>query len=431
VVAALVCATRPAGANGRFPRAGVIAVDPSDPGHIVVRATYGLLSTADGGKTWSWVCEQSVGFSDNEDPMVAITKNGTLLAGVSHGLGVSTDRGCDWSLVGGELSDRYAVDLATEKNSPERAVAILSNGIGGGKFDTTVFESADDGATWSQAGVSLPEDFYGLAIDAAPSDTNRLYASGRSGAPDYLGVIERSDDRGKTWQRFAIPGATEQSPPFLSAVDPNDPDVLYVRLDSAEADVLVVSRDGGLSWETAFEGNGPLLGFALSPDGKKVAVGGDKDGIRMAPADTLVFEKVSDLGAKCLLWTSDAFYACGEELENGFTIGISKNEGKTFQALHHLGRICPLECPSETTTEQECPSQWGAVALTLDAESCDADPPDAGPPSSAAASGSSNDGGREGCACNVAGGGALDGGFLFIAAALSVWARRRRRQPRV
>ena len=68
-----------------------------------------------------------------------------------------------------------------------------------------------------------------------------------------------------------------------------------MRLDTPEADLLVVSGDAGLTWKTAFEGTGALLGFALSPDGATVAVGGDKDGLWTAPKDTLAFTKVSEL----------------------------------------------------------------------------------------------------------------------------------------
>ena len=53
----------PALANGRFPAAGQIAVDPSDPSHLVVRTTYGLTVTNDHGAHWSWVCEAAVGYS--------------------------------------------------------------------------------------------------------------------------------------------------------------------------------------------------------------------------------------------------------------------------------------------------------------------------------------------------------------------------------
>jgi photosystem II stability/assembly factor-like uncharacterized protein len=415
---------------------GLIALDPSDPAHIVVRATYGVLSTWDGGVTWDWICEQAVGFSDNEDPMIMLTQNGTLIAGVFKGLAVSTDKGCGWSFVGGDLTDRYVVDLSTEKAAPERAVAIVSNGVGGGKFKTQVFETSDNGSVWTQAGVNLPEEFLGLTIDSAPSDPQRLYASGRYGKPLYPGTIERSDDRGATWQRFDIPGADDMHPPYLSAIDPSDPDVLYVRLDGAGADLLMMSKNGGETWEKVFEGKAGLLGFALSPDGTKVAVGGDKDGLWLAPADTLAFTKVSDLGVRCLTWSGDSLFACADEFKDGFQIGVSMNEGKTFSPLEHLNEVCPRACSSDSTVGQECSVQWGAVALTIDAKSCGGEEPDAGATtSSGSTSGASTSGGGVPggngyllCSYGMAGDGAAGGVALLAAAAMSAAMRRRRRR---
>lgn len=419
--AAVIAAAGTAAANGRYPAAGLIALDPSDPQHIVVRATYGIISTSDGGDTWKWHCEQSVGFSDNEDPMVAITKNGTILAGVFKGLSVSTDRGCAWSLVGGDLTDRYVVDLSTEKQAPERAVAIASNGIGGGMFKTQVFESLDDGATWNQAGVDLPSEFLGLSIDVAPTDSQRIYLTGRYGAPDYKGVIQRSFDRGATWERFDIAGADDKHPPYLSAIDPNDPNVLYVRLDAAEADSVVMSKDGGATWTQIFQKTGALLGFALSPDGSRLAVGGDQDGLWIASTSDFQFTKVADLRVKCLLWTPDSLYACADEFKDGFHVGISKNEGKTFSPFEHLQEVCPLECPEGTTTAIECPKQWGAVSLTINAKSCNEAP--TGGAGGTGGTGGSGGGGGGGCAVGREG---FAGGMLLFGAAAFLAATRRR-----
>lgn len=434
----MLTAAGPARANGRYPAAGLIALDPSDPKHIVVRATYGVISTDDDGATWRWVCEQSVGFSDNEDPMVAITKNGTILAGVFKGLSASTDRGCSYTFAGGALADRYVVDLSTEKESPDHALAILSNGIGGGKFETRVFESLDDGATWTQAGVDLPQDFLGLSIDAAPSDPQRLYASGRYGAPDYPGAIERSDDRGATWTRLDIPGSDDKHPPYLSAIDPSDPDRVYVRLDTPEADLLVVSDDAGLTWKTAFEGTGALLGFALSPDGATVAVGGDKDGLWTAPKDTLAFTKVSELEVRCLTWSPDRLYACANEFKDGFHVGYSTNAGKTFTAFEHLASVCPMECPAGTPTKELCADPWGLVSLTIDATSC-GESPDGGATGGAGgtstggggAGGAGSGGAGGGCGCDLAGGSTAGGALLFAAGAFAAATRRRRRRARI
>jgi MYXO-CTERM domain-containing protein len=261
--------------------------------------------------------------------------------------------------------------------------------------------------------------------------------SGRLGPPDdpaYPGLIERSDDRGATWQALLIPGSDDKALPYIAAVDPQNPDVLYVRLDGSPTDQLLVSGDGGKTWTKVFETQIPglgdtadLLGFALSPDGGMVAVGGPKDGLWIAPASTLAFTKVSTMSALCLTWSPDGLYGCADELADGFTAGISIDQGKTWAPLLHLAGLCgPLACGAESGVTQRCTDLWPLMAAGLGAPGCQ------GTASSNASSGATGGGGGGGsCSCALAGGNA--GPLTSLAAVLlgagGLAARRRRRWP--
>lgn len=365
----------PAFANGRYPAAGQIVVAPTDEDHIVVRATYGILSSRDAGKSWGWVCEGAIGYGGIEDPMMGVTADGTLLAGIFNGLSISRDSGCSWAFAGGDLTKRYVTDLSVEKADPSRSVLIVSNGIGPSEFLTQLWESPDNGLTWTQAGVDLPSAFLGLTVDVAPSDPLRVYVSGRYGPADqYLGAIQRSSNRGAMWESLPIPGSDDTHLPYLSAVDPKNPDILYVRLDGDPVDVLLVSTNAGDTWTNAYESTGNLFGFALSPDGSTVWVGGSKDGLWRAPTSTLAFEKVSDISVRCLTATNTLLYACGDEFADGFTIGVSTTQGATFTPLMHLSSPCgPLECGDQTTVAEQCEQAWGATQLVIGAEACESD----------------------------------------------------------
>src|SRR5262245_60018945 len=131
-----VVGAREALANGRFPRAGQIAVDPADPAHIVVRATFGLMVTRNASVPpprpmthgasvrWDWVCESAVGFGDFEDPGIAVTKDGSILAETFKGVSIGRGDTCDWSFAGGGLAGAAAVDVSTERPAPSRVVVI-------------------------------------------------------------------------------------------------------------------------------------------------------------------------------------------------------------------------------------------------------------------------------------------------------------------
>ncbi len=442
VLAALAVGTLavPARANGRYPASGQIIVHPTNPDVLLVRATYGLMLSRDGGKTWGWICEPAVGYGNVEDPAMAFMSDGTLLAGIFEGLSIGTPDGCQWGFVQGGLLNKYVIDLSVDKVDPTRAVLVVSNSVGQNDagapiFLTALWQTADVGKTWTQAGVNLPGQFLGLTVDAAPSNAQRVYMSGRNGPPNYPGVIERTDDRGATWQSLPIPGSDSTHLPYIGGVDPTNPDIVYVRLDSDPSDTLLVSKDGGLTWATAYTATGKLYGFAVSPDGATIAIGGDMDGVLTAPASTLQFTKVSSVGPLCLAWAPSGLYACANEFVDKFTAGVSTDQGKTWTALMHLSGICPLTCSeADSGVTQYCPAVWPATASTINA-TCGLD---AGPSTSAAAgsSGAGSSGGDvavgKGCSCalpGTAGGGAA----VLSLAGLLVAIRRsrgRRRRPR-
>jgi hypothetical protein len=236
-------------------------------------------------------------------------------------------------------------------------------------------------------------------------------------------VIERSDDRGATWQELPIPGTDASHLPYIGAVDPTSPDVLYVRLDGDPADQLLVSKDGGATWQKVFETTGNMSGFALSPGGATVALGGGADGLWTAPAATLQFTKVSEASVACLTWSLGGLYVCADEHADMFTVGLSTDQGKTWRPLMHLQDLCgPLQCDASTSVGQQCPSLWPSTQSILDA-TCDGS--DAGTSSttssattSASSSGvSSSAGGTGGAGAGGHEGGSASSGCSFLGAA--------------
>ncbi|MGK4002191.1 hypothetical protein WMF31_06170 [Sorangium sp. So ce1036] len=440
LASAALAASTPASANGRYPSAGQILVDPADPRRIVLRATYGVLTTSDGGERWSWICEESIGYSGFEDPMLVITGDGSILAGLSSGLSATHDRGCQWDIAGGGLADLNLVDVSIDRAEPSSAILLGSSVLTGDEILTQVWASKDDGRTWAQAGVDLPSAFLGVTLDSAPSDPRRLYVSGRWNGPTFQGALQRSDDRGETWESFDIPGSDDRNLPYLGAVDPRDADVVYVRRDGDGADALLVSKDGGATWREVFHAVS-LLGFALSPDGARIAVGSDMDGLWIAPTTTLEFTQVGRLGVRCLTWTSDGLFACADELADGFTAGVSVDGGETFSPILTLDRLCgpPPACGRETSTGATCPALWAATASFLGVPGrCDAGAgpsagasggdPAAGGASTGTGVGTGAPGAGGGCACDASGQG-RPGALLscMIAAGGALLGARRRR----
>jgi photosystem II stability/assembly factor-like uncharacterized protein len=426
-------------ANGRYPAAGQIALDPKNPQNLLVRATYGLMLSQNGGQSWSWICEQAVGYGGQEDPMMAFTADGSLLAGTFEGLSLGQPGGCQWTAFAA-LTNKYVIDLAVDKVDPTHGVLVISNSTGqddAGQalFLTQLWQTSDSGKTWTQTGVDLPDQFLGLTVDTAPSDAQRVYLSGRYGPPDYPGVIERSDDRGATWQKLPVTGADSMHLPYIGGVDPKNPDVLYVRLDADPSDTLLVSKDGGMTWATVFTAQGKLLGFAISPDGATVAIGSpgivvdggitEGAGVWTAPASTLAFTQVSSAGAECLTWAPGGLYACADEFKDKFTAGVSTDQGKTFTPIMHLGGVCPLVCSVDSPVTQQCPMAWPYVASTI-SSTCDNGT--GGQPAADAGPGGGTSSGCSSHGYALSEGGARGGAVLASAALAAAWLRARRRR---
>jgi MYXO-CTERM domain-containing protein len=429
-IAVTFLASGVASANGRFPAAGQLVVDPSDPQHLVLRATFGILETSDGGTNWGWICEKAVGYTGVEDPAMGVTSDGSILAGIFEGLSISHDRGCSWDFAKGPTDGQYTIDVAVEKQDPKRAVAITSTGVSGG-FHVVLAETTDDGKTWAQAGADLPSDFLAQTVDVSPADAQRVYASGLAG-PEYAGAVERSDDHGATWTRLPF-DIGNNAGAYIAGVDPTDADRLYLRLDGEPGDALWMSTDGATTWKPIYASTSDMLGFALSPDGKKIAAGGPKDGLWIASTSDLVFEQVSTVDVKCLAWSDAGLYACGDEFVDGFTIGVSKDDGKTFSPVYHLSHLGILSCPAGTPQADICPDEWTNVASTIGADgstSAGAGGAGATSSSSSAASGSGGSSGSDddgGCSTSR-GSGAPAGTFLLGLAGVGVaWSLRRRR----
>jgi MYXO-CTERM domain-containing protein len=112
------------------------------------------------------------------------------------------------------------------------------------------------------------------------------------------------------------------------------------------------------------------------------------------------------VGAKCLTWTAQGLYACANEFTDGFTLGLSSDQGKTFTPLMHLRDLCgPLACGAATSAGKTCPELWGATQLSLGGASCASDGGvdggGTGGGGGSGSGGSSSSGGGGGCACST------------------------------
>jgi hypothetical protein len=377
-------------ANGRYPLSQQLLVDPTDGAHLVLRSTYGVLTSPDTGATWSWLCEGGIGYDPGEDPMMAIAGDGSVLAAASEGLFVSTDRGCTWPKPM-TLDGLYVRDLATEKDAAH-VLAVTVQVEKDGKYTSAIFRSPDSARTWAPLGALGVASSLPFTLDVAPSDPERVYLStvvfgsttdggvadaGAIANSEGHGVLLRSSDGGATWQSRPIPGTTRDVAPYIAAVHPTRPDTLFVRVrgDSNNTDPveswLLYTDDAGDTWKEVFRAKADMLGFALTPGADSVLVGmGDtRDanrlvdtavlGLYRSPLSAFSFAQGFHGQIGCLTYSGSTLYVCGGQEADGFELGVSSDDGVTLTPLFEYGAVAgPLTCPADSAQAKVCDPQW-------------------------------------------------------------------------
>lgn len=393
----------PSAANGRFPRAERLLEDASDPDRLVLAATYGLLVTRDRGQNWYHVCEAS--FAEPElqtDPVAAITQSGALLTSINSMLTRSAPDACDFSARLGADGADGVPDFTLSRGASERVVAVHVSTQPDGSVVNQLYASDDDGRTFAPLGPPLPSSIRLVAtVDVAPSDPERIYVSGLS--EDRSGVVLRSDDGGQSFETTALAtNASESETPYIAAVDPNDPDIVYVRTDLWEYDevagldfaydALYYSDDGAQSFSEVFRTDAKLYGFALAPDGESVLLGyGDPvDGggryvipeaigiyKSAATKGEFSFEKIFAESVSCLTYSRTGLYACAAQSRSGFELGVRADADFTLDTPEPFTRLLdlaevrgPLECPA-CSSGARCADYWHDTCLRLGAQNCD------------------------------------------------------------
>ena len=385
-LAIFLLASSSALANGRFPRSQRLVEDPTNPNRLALGATYGIVTTADRGRSWYHICEAS--FADlasyTGDPLLDFTSDGSLLVGVQSTINASRD-GCQWKkTIGG--GNTFVVDHTLVRSATVTVVALLAN-YRNGTVDYALWKSTDGAENWSELGAVPVDTAYTLDVDDA--DENHIYVTG---VTDNVGRLLRSSDAGRTWTIRPIPNTNFNEAPYLAALHPGDARRLYVRTDSwvpiggdlAAHDALLYSSDGGDTWTELFRNRAKLLGFALSPDGETVLLGyGDPFaggttsitgplGVFRSRTDAFAFEPILSAHVTCLAWTAQGVYVCASQHFDQFELGFSPrpdfdSDAGCIMPLLRLPDVKgPLVCPSGTSGAA-CSAYWIAACATFGA----------------------------------------------------------------
>lgn len=475
LLALLLLAPGAAAAHGRPPFVGNLHFHPSDPDVLVAQATWGFVLSEDGGDSWQWLCAASAYVDPvREDPPFAIMPDGAMLVGSFAGLTRSTPERCLFTFPEEDLRDVYIIDVQRDPTTPTTAWAVLTDGAG----PDSLWRTTDSGETFEQVGADIDEILL-ERVRIAPSDSQRVYLSGAIPISMTDGMrqafVLRSSDGGTTTERTQITLLDGERNLHVLAVDPTNPDRVFVRvlrrLTDDRPERLLLSEDGGVTFEAVtdygsnaegtIEGLRVISDVAFSPDGSQVfATSAKLDGLFRSDDAGATFQQVEAGNLLCVEAREGELWLCADELKDGWSLADSDDAGDTRSTQLVFSEVGDLvSCPACSEVGYICPEWFPDLAqdLGLDAggggldggvtglprdveppETCDGSVPrfDAGPPPSdaggmdagvAEVDAGTSEPPSDGCSCRATpSGGRSAGGLVVLPLALLLWRRRRR-----
>jgi MYXO-CTERM domain-containing protein len=454
VTAVLVGAAVPSrtAAHGGRPQTQAVLFDPGDPDRILVPATFGLLGSDVGGARWTWICQEAI--PDAVPGIVlpgVLTPDGGILFAGTYGVVRGTDHGCAWERVA-SLADRYIADLQRAPGVGSPVLAIT----GDSDRDNFLFESTDGGASFASIGAPLPTGVVIERLRIAPSDTDRLYASGQvrtAGSTAATGVVARSDDRGASWTTNELALDEGERLVRIQTVDPSRPDVAWLVVQGNEHDRVLRTEDGARTWIEVIQLNADPMPYfrpfalAIASDGT-VWLGNPREGlfaVRPGEPPELI-DKF--LGVACAVAQGDRVWLCADGLEDEYALATIEGAPDAYAPVPviRFGMIEQHVCG--TGVDCECGGWWDdfrretepdAGVSPADAATCPSDggaaPQDAGDAATGGLDGGMREvpvapGGGGGCSCRVDPARAREGSvalFLAALAGIGLWRRARAR----
>jgi hypothetical protein len=418
VVLLLPCAAL---ADGAFPDEFSIHFPAGQPQRILVGANFGLLVSEDDGASWRYSCEPYVtsGSSAALSPALVsfyqVTADDAVLA-VSNNLTRSDDEGCTWPTSGGSIAGQVVTDVFPDPNDKNVVLGIVAQ-----LQQTEVVISQDGGRTFGAALYATPDVLTG--VEFARSRPGTIYLT-KVSVDGKVSTLVRSSDYGLHWTETSIPAPAYTEPRILS-VDPENPDLVYLRLLTGITDSVGIAADGGTNFAIALTISGAFTAFLRAGDGALYA-GTMQGDLYVRPAGSSTFARRAGPHLRCLGQRpgTTRIYACGDMTLDGFSVGSSDDDGQSFQRVMKFTELLgPLTCPEVQTA---CAAHWNRIQMVLGISDGGVQAPDAGPTTSDG--GTPPGGGGKGGSCQSAGA-SVTGWWIPGLWLLGLGVARRRQRP--
>ncbi len=407
LAAALLAAlpAAPARANGAFPGSLRVFAPPGQPDVILLATNFGVIDSSDGGRRWDWVCEHG----DAQFASLYELETGPdprLYAAGALGLAVSADRGCTWTAAP-EMQAASITGLFADPAAAGRVWVVARTRDAAAGEGAGLYLSTDGGLTFGAAHYRVPLGSGIDSVEAARSRPDRLYLTVTHAGPPARTEVVRSDDGGTTFTAIDLTASTAGDQLRIAAIDPQDPERLYLRVQSFPDERLAISRDGGQTIADALMvPRGRLASFVRRADGSLVA-GTISDtrgpGVHVSTDGGATFERRSTaIHPGALAERDGVLYASTDNFLDGFALARS-TDGREWEPLTRYTDVAGTrDCPAATRIAQTCAALcFDQVLRGVFAEATCGPFPSPPPPTDAAIPPDDRRTGGGGCHCRV------------------------------
>jgi MYXO-CTERM domain-containing protein len=415
-------------ADGAFPNSQNIMTPAALPHEILLGTNFGLVLSFDDGHSWTWTCEQTLNafatlYQVGPPPATR------LYALSAQGVIASDDVGCSWSAATGLATGAAPLDVFADPTDASRVFAVAPTSGDAGTVQE-VRRSSNGGRSFDASVYTAAVGDHVTGVEVARSAPQTITLTLTSGTA-FTPKVAQSTDGGGHWTLHDL-SATLPAHTYslgLIAVDPGNPQKLFLRAGSAAGEVLAVSTDGGATVSTPVSlAGGALTAFTRLDSGTLIAAGvqgTDSVAYRSTDGGT-TFQKlppgppVLGLSAR-----GNTVYAATDTSMQTAAIETSTDEGMTWKPLMAYSDIQAIQSCVMTICRDDCLNradmqQWSDAVCSATA------------PMPAVDAGGGRDAGgpvvssESGCHCGVGGGRGSWVALMVLGAGL---ARRRRKTP--
>jgi len=253
----------------------VVQVAPDNPNIVYAGTDDGIYKIEDGGSTWTQKGLSGARVNaiaiDPLNPAILYAGTGWPLkidSGEIIGIFMSTDAGESWQSKYSTGLDAVAALLIDANNSSTIYAGVYTEGSGPG-----LRKSIDGGESWEskQVGPYNWDAVVALAMSSAGPNP-ALFAVGEDD-------VFKSTNSGEDWTATNTPWISPASP-WALAIDPNDPNVIYVGTWYYQGH-LYQSTDGGDTWSVKANGlpKGGPSSIVIDPQDSAVYIGLSEGGV--------------------------------------------------------------------------------------------------------------------------------------------------------